>query len=121
MTRGGSGHVFHITERSSFAAALETAVYEAPSLSREGFIHCSTRAQIALTLSRFYAGKSGLVLLCIDAERLSDQLRYEPADGDSFPHCYGKIPLELIVAVFDLPVRSDGGFDLPPELTLFDD
>ena len=48
-------------------------------------------------------------------------LRYEAADGETFPHCYGKIPLEAIPAVIDFPCRPDGSFELPPELELFPD
>ncbi len=121
MSEQGGAHVFHITERSAFAVALEAGVYEAPSLALEGFIHCSTRAQVLLTAGRFYAGHAGLVLLCIDAARLGDMLRYEAADGDEFPHCYGGIPLAAIPAVIDFPCRADGGFDLPEELAVFTD
>jgi len=114
-------YVFHITERDAFAAALEAGAYTAASLVHEGFIHCSTRAQIVRSASRFFAGKSGLVLLCIDARRIAEWLRYESADGEAFPHCYGPIPLEAIPAVIDFPSRPDGSFELPPELELFAD
>ena len=112
-------HVFHITEREAFAAALEAGVYTAESLIHEGFIHCSTRAQVVRSASRFFAGKTGLVLLCIDAARIAESLRYEAADGEVFPHCYGPIPLSAIPAVIDFPCRPDGSFELPPELELF--
>jgi uncharacterized protein (DUF952 family) len=112
-------HVFHITERGALAAALEAGAYSADSIEREGFIHCSTRAQILRTAARFFAGRSGLILLCIDAERIAAWLRYESADGEAFPHCYGPIPLDAIPAMIDFPCRADGSFELPPELQLF--
>ena len=121
MSDQGGAHVFHITERGTFALALETGMYEGSSLALEGFIHCSTRAQVLRTAGRFYAGRAGLVLLCIDAARLGDMLRYEPADGEEFPHCYGAVPLTAIPAVIDFPCRADGGFDLPEELAIFAD
>ena len=121
MQEGTASHVFHITERSAFAAALETGAYESESLKGEGFVHCSTREQVTRTASRFFASRSGLVLLCIEAARLAELLRYEAADGESFPHCYGPIPLDAIVAVIDFPCRADGGFDLPEELEVFAD
>jgi len=121
MTDASARHVFHITERVTFAAALEAGAYEAESLQTEGFIHCSTRAQILRSAARFFGGRLGLVLLCIDAERLGDRLRYEAADGEAFPHCYGPIPLEVIPAVIDFPCRPDGTFELPQELEVFSD
>jgi uncharacterized protein (DUF952 family) len=119
LAEGAPQHVFHITERSAFAAALETGAYEPESLRSEGFVHCSTRAQVLGTAGRFFAGRSGLVLLCIEASQLAALLRYESADGEAFPHCYGAIPLAAIPAVIDFPCRTDGGFDLPEELALF--
>jgi uncharacterized protein (DUF952 family) len=119
VAEGGPQHIFHVTERSAFAAALETGAYETDSLKTEGFVHCSTRDQLARTVARFFAGRSGLVILCIDAARLGVQLRYEAADGEAFPHCYSVIPLDAIVAVIDLPCRPDGGFELPEELGVF--
>jgi uncharacterized protein (DUF952 family) len=115
IAEGGPQHIFHITERSAFAAALETGAYETDSLKTEGFVHCSTRAQLAPTVARFFAGRSGLVILCIEAARLG----YEAADGETFPHCYSVIPLDAIVAVIDFPCRPDGGFELPEELGVF--
>ncbi len=112
-------HVFHITERSAFAVALESGKYEAESLAREGFIHCSTREQIQRTAARFFGGKKGLVLLCVDAAQLGPALRFEAAEGEQFPHCYGAIPLEAIVVVIDFPCHADGSFTLPEELALF--
>ena len=121
MPEATASHVFHITERKLFAAALESGAYEAESLLREGFIHCSTRLQVPRTAARFYAGRDGLVLLCIESERIAGLLRYEAADGELFPHCYGPIPIAAIPAVIDFPCRADGSFELPQELTLFPD
>ncbi len=119
QAEGAPVHVFHITPRSAFAAALDNGAYEADSLQSEGFIHCSTRAQVGRSAGRFYTGQSGLVLLCISVAQLGRLLRFEAADGDSFPHCYGSIPLDAISAVLDFPCRVDGGFDLPEELAVF--
>jgi uncharacterized protein (DUF952 family) len=60
------------------------------------------------------------VLLCIDTAQLGASLRFEPADGELFPHYYGKIPLEAIVAALDFPWQGEAGFALPDELALFD-
>jgi uncharacterized protein (DUF952 family) len=60
-------------------------------------------------------------VLCIEASLLGAALRFEPAHGELFPHCYGKIPLEAIVAAIDFPCRNDGSFELPEELAVFED
>ncbi len=120
MTEGGSPrYVFHLTARAAYAAALEAGVYEAPSLASEGFVHCSTRSQIQRTAERFFRGQAGLVILCLEAQKLGAALKYEPADGELFPHVYGSIAVDAIVAVIDFPAHADGGFELPEELTVF--
>jgi uncharacterized protein (DUF952 family) len=58
-------------------------------------------------------------LLCIDSAVLGEALRFEPADGELFPHCYGKIPLDAIPAIVDFPCLADGSFELPGEVVLF--
>jgi uncharacterized protein (DUF952 family) len=121
VTTGGNRHVFHIAERAAYVAALENGAYEADSLASEGFIHCSTRAQVLRTAARFFRGRKNLALLCIDSAALGATLRFETADGELFPHCYGPIPLHAIVAALDFPSQRDGSFELPDELSVIDD
>ena len=83
-TEGGPEHIFHITERSAFAASLETGAYETDSLKKEGFLHCSTREQLAQTAARFFAGRSGLAILCIEAARLGVQPATRPLTARPF-------------------------------------
>jgi len=52
--------------------------YTAPSLAKEGFIHCSTLTQVLPVAEKFYKGQSGLILLGIDPARLSSALKWEP-------------------------------------------
>src|SRR5262245_28874513 len=115
--------LLHITERAAWERARAAGRYTAPSLDDEGFIHCSTPAQVVATAERFYRGQRGLVLLCIDEDRLDVPVRYEgPLGGgpepptERFPHVFGSVPLDAIVDVVEFPPRPDGGFDLPPEL-----
>lgn len=65
-----------------------------------GFIHCSSRAQVSATAARFFADEPALIVLALDAELLADHLRWEKAsDGGSFPHVYGPLPINTVVAV----------------------
>jgi uncharacterized protein (DUF952 family) len=71
------------------------------TLEQEGFIHCSTAAQVMLVARSFYAGETGLVVLTIDPDRLHAEVRYEsPAGSDeAFPHIYGPLNTDAVVAV----------------------
>lgn len=95
-------HLFHITTREAWAAARASGVYTAPSLDAVGFIHLSLDRQWPGVRERFFRGASGLTLLVIDPGRLRGEVRFEAADGDSFPHLYGPLHVEAVMEVRDL-------------------
>jgi uncharacterized protein (DUF952 family) len=107
--------ILHITHRDQWQAALQAEVYYADSLLTEGFIHCSTPEQVVATANRFYEGQDSLVLLCIAPDRVTAEIKYEPADGQLFPHIYGALNVDAIVNVVDFPSNSDGSFTLPAD------
>ena len=118
-----------ITGRAAWEAALTAGEYAAESLASEGFIHCSTRAQLLGVADSLYHGQRDLVVLSIDEKALEAELRWEAAahppgselpeaaEESLFPHIYGAITLRAVVEV--LPLREgDGGFVLPSDLPL---
>jgi len=115
--------LFHIVDRKQWQEAVARGVYAPASLPIEGFIHCSTAAQIVETANRWYRGQSGLVLLRIDPRRLSAELKHEPpinpADkrrAQRFPHIYGPLNLDAVACAIEFPCESDGTFRLPEAL-----
>ncbi len=99
--------IYHITSRDAWSAATEAGSYTAPSLDTEGFIHCSLARQVERSLNKFYTDREEVILLKIDPELLTGNLLYEPADNDSFPHIYGPINTESVIAVELL--KREGG------------
>ena len=96
--------LFHIAVPEDWAAAFETGEFlmstRGRTLDEEGFIHCSTRAQIEATANRFYGDLDELVLLTIDPEKVPSDIKWEPPvhDGDElFPHIYGPLPISAVV------------------------
>lgn len=100
----------HICPRADWEQARQRGEYRAASLEHEGFIHCSTPQQALATANRFFHGASDLVLLWIAPQRLHAELRWEPAEGNLFPHIYGPLNLEAVLAVEDFAANSDGVF-----------
>ena len=119
--------IYHITNRAAWQAAENRGCYSAPSLTREGFIHGSAKDQILRVANDFYRGVPDLLLLCIDENRLSAELRWEaPAHPDSdaaelvssdalFPHIYGVLNLDAVTAAIEFSACDDG-FTLPQDL-----
>ncbi len=115
--------IFHITSRKDWEAARSKGEYTAPSLTTEGFIHCSTPAQILPVAEKFYKGQTDLVLLMIEPALLTSTLKWEPPSGgtpppgvpagDLFPHIYGPLNLNAVLNVFDFVFDSTGAFQIP--------
>src|SRR5262249_53737873 len=69
--------VYHIAARADWDDASARGAYRAASLDAEGFIHCSTAAQVVVVANAFYRGRRDLVLLRIDADRVRCPVRFE--------------------------------------------
>ena len=121
--------ILHLASNASWLAAAKEGVYHADSLSTEGFIHCSTASQIEDVANAFYHSQHGLVILVIDTDNLTSELKWEPPVhpnperaakiGDVlFPHVYGPINVKAVVKVVNLEPAEDGTFFLPPELNV---
>ncbi len=116
--------IYHITTPGEWAAAGAAGSYRAASLASEGFMHCSTRQQVLPVANHFFRGQGELLLLSIDESRLHAPLVWEapahpsPDMGElatvqsEFPHLYGALNLDAVVAVTSLR-ESQAGYALP--------
>ncbi|MBM3462330.1 MAG: DUF952 domain-containing protein [Armatimonadetes bacterium] len=108
--------IYHITTAEAWSKAQRGGLYVADSLAAEGFIHFSRREQVVGTANRFYRGQKNLLLLCVDPGRAAAEVRYEPADGQLFPHLYGPLETEAVIRVIPLSSDEQGHFREPPGL-----
>ena len=99
--------IYHIVSAADWAKQESQPSYEAASLSTEGFIHLSTKEQVAGTLSRYYQDVPNLLLLHVDTDKLTSSLRYELAiNQELFPHLYGPLNKKAIVQIENLDGQS---------------
>ncbi len=105
---------YHIVTPDQWGLFADNIYYEAESLHTEGFIHASTASQVAATLNRYYKGQPTVLLLQIEAARLSAELKYElaPSVNEYFPHIYGQLNKDAIVAITEIQAGEDGSFEL---------
>jgi uncharacterized protein (DUF952 family) len=96
--------IYHITTQDAWKEAVEKDVYAAPSLTVEGFIHCSQESQIEGVLQRYFAGQHDLVKLVIDTDKLNVKFIFEwsPSTSDTFPHIYGPVKMDAVVEVVQI-------------------
>ena len=109
--------IIHIVAKNEWTDAQRRGSYEGDTLATEGFIHCSTPQQTLWVANGRFVGRTDLVLLCIDADRLSSELRYEESEVDQlFPHVYGPLNLDAVVQVVPFLPGADGHFSMPEEV-----
>ena len=112
------GTIYKVCDASEWRDAVRDGAYAGSrDDARDGFIHFSTASQLAETLRRHFAGRDGLVLVSVSAEKLGEDLRWEPSrGGDLFPHLYGKLDPPNASRVDDLPLRADGTHAIPEDV-----
>ena len=101
--------IYHLARRAPWDRAVAdgtpyTRSTVDTSLEEEGFIHCSFRNQVQGVADRFYRGLAEIVLLTIDVSKLPAEVRTE----NGYPHIYGPLPVDAVVAVDPVACGADG-------------
>lgn len=102
--------ILHITTESAWAKAREEGELTTPSLADEGFIHCSTFAQVESTADRIFQGSGNLLALEVEVAKISAPLKWEQATdvGDEFPHIYGPLNADAVTGTRVLGETAEG-------------
>ena len=91
--------IYHVTTQSEWDSAQVSGKYSAPSLAAEGFIHCSTKEQVAGVIDRYYKNKPDLILLHLEELKITSPLKFELATSvnEMFPHIFGHINIDAVI------------------------
>jgi uncharacterized protein (DUF952 family) len=110
-----AGTLYKICPAPLWAAAEAAGRFDgAPVDLKDGYIHFSTRGQVAETAAKHFAGMTDLVLVTVDAAALGEALTWEPSRGGAlFPHLYAPLPLAAVTSVAPLPLGADGRHVFP--------
>ncbi len=110
--------IYHLCLRTDWHSALEKRSYEGTGDDlRDGFLHFSTREQVAESAARHRTGVADLLLIGVDPDSLGDTLKWETSRADQpFPHLYGALPTDFAVRVEELPVGDDGFHIFPDDI-----
>jgi len=106
--------ILHITSRVQWEEARTAGAYRGDTLDTEGFIHCSTLAQFVDVANANFGGRTGLVVLCVDSDKVAPEIRYEESGpGGPFPHIYGALTVDAVVKTTPFEPNSEGRFEMP--------
>jgi uncharacterized protein (DUF952 family) len=86
----------------------------APADLADGYIHMSTAAQLDETVTKHFAGQANLTIAAVDLAAFGEAVRWEPSRGGQlFPHLYGRLTLDALIAYGPLEREDDGRIRLP--------
>jgi uncharacterized protein (DUF952 family) len=86
----------------------------APVDLADGYVHLSTADQLTETVDKHFAGQSDLHVAAVDLGSFGESLKWEESRGGQlFPHLYGPLLLETVVAYGPLERNEDGRVRLP--------
>ncbi|HQJ56531.1 MAG TPA: DUF952 domain-containing protein [Caldisericia bacterium] len=111
--------ILHITKYEQWIKEKETGAYRGNTLDSQGFIHCSAKEQILRVANSLFKNQKGLVLIVIDSNKITSEIKYENLEGGSelFPHIYGPLNIDAVIKVLKFEPGIDGNFTLPEELS----
>ena len=110
--------IYHFINQPDVDRYLSAAGLTVPSLATEGFTHASTLDQVLEVVNRLAPYDEEMMVLEIDVARVAAEIRYEESDGNGvfYPHIYGSVPREAIVATHHLDWDGEDGYTFPPVL-----
>lgn len=92
--------IFHLTTPREWAVAEASGTLVPAGFATEGFVHCSTGAQLAGTIERHFTGEDDLVLLRLHLAEVEPDLRWEESrPGTTYPHLYRPLVLADVAEV----------------------
>jgi uncharacterized protein (DUF952 family) len=107
--------IFHVAPKADWQKARQSGTYRPASLAQDGFLHASLAHQVLAVANSVFRGKKGLLLLEIDPSKLRAEVRHEDLrrSGAPYPHIYGPINCNAVVATYPFEPDAKGTFSWP--------
>ncbi len=99
--------IFHLAFPAEWDSAKEKGEYIPSHYADDGFIHCSTAAQLKETAARHFAEAQELRILAMKSDNLGEALKWESSrNQELFPHLYRPIQPAMDL-VYEFTVKRD--------------
>ncbi len=110
--------IYKIEDAAIWAQAQAAGSYTGSPLDvADGFIHLSSAEQVRETADKWFTGRTGMVLVHIDATILASTLKWEASRGGAlFPHNYGPLPMSAMIAVAPMMLDEAGKHIFGPDI-----
>jgi uncharacterized protein (DUF952 family) len=112
--------IYHLVHADYFHSRPVDQPYVPLEFEREGFIHCTRgEEQLVVVANRYFRDDvRPLLCLVINEAAVTAEIKDEPdPDGVHYPHIYGPLSRDAIMAVLRMPRLPDGSFQFPDRHT----
>lgn len=111
--------IYKILTADQLAAMEAGGPMQAPVDIADGYVHFSTSKQVQETLSKWFRGQTGCVLVSVNSEDFGPDLKWEKSrGGDFFPHVYTDVREYHVCAIWPLDEFDADGAPLAPDVVL---
>jgi len=119
MAESETNSAYKILSRCDWTASEKLGHTITALDSADGYVHLSTRHQVADTLTLHYKGETHVRLLEYDLDQLGGALKWEKSrGGQMFPHLYGELHLTDAKRIWILKLNQDNIPTLPEDIDL---
>ena len=94
-------YIIHSAIKKEFEEEIKTGSYGRASINKCGYIHCSDMDTYYLVAPNFKDEYIDRLILVIDTDKVENEIKWEDGGGLDFPHIYGLLNKDAIVAVFE--------------------
>lgn len=110
-SRQPAGQTLHLVPEPVWEAHRDAPTYTPEAFAADGFIHCTDGEDNLLRVANtFYQNDPRpYLVLVLDVDRLRSPVRYDDPDR-IYPHIYGPLNLDAVVAVRRAVRLADGSF-----------
>ncbi|MFO1125481.1 MAG: DUF952 domain-containing protein [Methylocystis sp.] len=105
--------IYKLVSRDDWDAVEASGVFNGAAIDiADGFIHFSTAEQVEETAAKYFAGRTDLLLVAVDAAALGEALKWEVSRGGAlFPHLYAPLPFAKVARVDALSIGANDRHD----------
>ena len=111
--------IYKVLTAEQLAVVESGGPMQAPVDIADGYVHFSTSKQVQETLSKWFRGQKGCVLVSVNADNFGMDLKWEVSrGGDHFPHVYTDVREYHISSIWPLDEFDANGVPLAPDVVL---
>ncbi len=115
--KAGKNTIFSIVDAKAWSEAQKAGSYQGERFAKTGFVDAmDSAAQIEYVANKYWKGKTGVQVLCIDKTQVKAEIKMEKSSSGVYPHIYGPLNANAVTQAVDLTAKADGAYAAPATL-----